>query len=362
MNALSLFSGIGGMDLAAEAAGIGTVAMCERDPFCRSVLRRYWPDVPIYEDIKKLEGKDIETRIDVIHGGPPCQPVSVAGRRRGKEDERYLWGEVYRIVGDLMPDFLVFENVPGILSIAGDEICKTLDGFGYHIGICQFEAAAVGAPHRRMRVFFVAHSKSGRSQSRAGERNGHFETRREGTDYQAPGSGESSGTVPHPRTEGFAKQCRMREGRPIAGEICQEPGRGQIAYPERPDSLFVPHAESDGRRSRRAEPEGFAREPEPSIGGRSVPNPDSQRREEQQPPLGSVECCGGRFIEPGMGGMAAGAPCWLGGYWMNEPDIPRIAKGVKNRVARLRALGNCVVPAQAYPIFRAIVEAEEKLW
>jgi DNA (cytosine-5)-methyltransferase 1 len=163
LNALSLFSGIGGMDKAAEDAGIKTVAFCEKEPFCQAVLRERWPGVPIFEDIKELRGDMIGTPIDVIHGGPPCQPVSVAGRRRGKDDERYLWGEVFRVVAEIMPRFCVFENVPGILNIAADDICKNLERLGYSVGICCFEAAAVGAPHRRARVFFVAHSESGRS-------------------------------------------------------------------------------------------------------------------------------------------------------------------------------------------------------
>jgi DNA (cytosine-5)-methyltransferase 1 len=108
VNALSLFSGIGGIDLAAEKAGIKTAAFCEKDTFCQAVLRKHWPGVPIFEDIKELRSENIGTSIDVIHGGPPCQPVSLAGRRRGKSDERYLWGQVFRIVADVMPRFCVF--------------------------------------------------------------------------------------------------------------------------------------------------------------------------------------------------------------------------------------------------------------
>lgn len=362
MKALSLFSGIGGLDLAAEAAGIRTAAMCEQDPFCRSVLRKHWPDVPIYEDIKKLEGRNIEARINVIHGGPPCQPVSVAGRRRGKEDPRYLWGEVYRIAGELMPDFLVFENVPGILSIAGDEICQALDGIGYHIGICQFEAAAVGAPHRRMRVFFVAYAKSRRPVSWAGERIRHEKENKERPEHTAPGSGESPGAVSYPGRG-------LLTGRSIRGTFREECGERTAAHAERPDSAPVANPSRNGRGSRRPQAEGLAWEYGASRAGGVIPDADGQRLQEQQSPiaekrewtaLGSTECSGRRLTQPGMGGVAPGTPPWMDGrvWWGREPDIPRAARGIKNRVARLKALGNCVVPAQAYPIFRAIAESE----
>jgi site-specific DNA-cytosine methylase len=439
MRALSLFSGRGGVDLAAEAAGIRTVAMCERDPFCRAVLRKFWPLVPIYEDITKLRGSDMDEKIDVIHGGPPCQPVSVAGRRRGKEDERYLWGEVYRVVGDLMPRFLVLENVPGILSIAGDEICQTLDGIGYNIGICQFEAACVGAPHRRMRVFFVGHSKH--DGSFAATLAGSAGTD-EGNDKKgAFGAAELEGTGG--RGNGNALEDAgfgMRERRSIRGAFHGERGEEAPSFAERPGCPFMPfmadaqserrghgydrknigkayrkidsftdagllrgnvsHAESRRREQGAKNPGGYREGGEQrtwdrpacsctdfsdaddqrelqqagrfgKFGRRScdicelVSHSDRERRQEQQSPLskegeraalGSVERHCRRLTEPGLGGMAPGTPCWLDEYWLSEPDIPRIAKGVKNRVARLRALGNCVVPAQIYPIFRALVE------
>jgi DNA (cytosine-5)-methyltransferase 1 len=391
MKALSLFSGIGGMDLAAEAAGIRTAAMCELDPFCRSVLRKYWPDIPIYEDIKKLEGRDVETRIDVIHGGPPCQPASLAGRRRGKEDERYLWDEVFRLIGEITPDYVVCENVPGIITIAGDEICKTLESLGYSVGILSFEAACVGAPHRRMRVFFVAYAKSGRSQPQSGERRRDFESRHERTEYQIAGSGQSSVTLSD-------AGCRLFTRSPIRGTVCGEFEEGAAIDAERPDSspvadtcnfrglqqnrkfsLFGKWPRDGGKaisfpprardRSRRLPSEGFARESEASDSYSPVSYTDRKRLEEQQlaiaaererASLGSTECCSQGLIEPCLGGVAHGPPCWLDGrvWWGQEPDIPRIAKGVKDRVARLRALGNCVVPAQVYPIFRAIIELE----
>ena len=158
MRALSLFSGIGGDTLAAKAAGIETVAFCEKDIFCQKVLARHWPDVPIFTDVYELRGDQFEG-IDIVYGGFPCQPFSVAGKQKGKADARHLWPEVARLVGEIKPRWCFFENVPGILNIAGDDVCADLERLGYNVGIWNFEAAAVGANHRRARIAFVAHSR-----------------------------------------------------------------------------------------------------------------------------------------------------------------------------------------------------------
>ena len=250
MTGLSLFSGIGGLDLAAEMAGIQTVAMCEKDPFCRRVLCKHWPDVPIYEDVFELRGEDVGP-VDVIHGGFPCQPFSVAGRQRGQKDERYLWPEFSRLVEEIGPRWVVAENVPGILTLAADDVCKDLERLDYSVGIWHFEAAAVRAPHRRARVFFVGYS-----------------------DCQGLS---------------IAQRCRENAERTGGGATCRA-------------SWWS--------------------------------------------------------AEPDVGRGLDGLYPWLDGNW--ERGIPRTAVGVKDRVNRLRALGNAVVPQQAYPIFAAIAETEKQ--
>ncbi len=156
MRALSLFSGIGGDTLAAKIAGIDTVAFCEKDIFCQKVLARHWPDVPIFTDVYELRGDQFEG-IDIMYGGFPCQPFSVAGKQKGKDDARHLWPEVARLVGEIKPRWCFFENVPGILNIAADDVCADLERLGYEVGVWNFEAAAVGANHRRARIAFIAH-------------------------------------------------------------------------------------------------------------------------------------------------------------------------------------------------------------
>ena len=130
MLGLSLFSGIGGLDLAFEQAGGRVIAMCEKDSFCRKVLHKHWPGVPVFEDVKELHGSDVGA-VDVIYGGFPCQPFSVAGDRRGKDDARYLWPEFSRLVREIKPRWIVAENVPGILRIAADDVCSDLERQGY---------------------------------------------------------------------------------------------------------------------------------------------------------------------------------------------------------------------------------------
>ena len=148
MNGLSLFSGIGGIDLAFTWAGGNILAFCEIDNYCQKVLHKHRPEVPIFTDIHELnrdvvENAGISTAIDIIYGGFPCQPFSVAGNKKGKNDTRYLWPEFSRVVREFRPSWVVGENVPGILNIAADTVCTDLEREGYEVGIWDYEAASV---------------------------------------------------------------------------------------------------------------------------------------------------------------------------------------------------------------------------
>ena len=157
MNALSLFSGIGGLDLAAEWAGFKTVAFCERDEFCQKVLAARWPHVRIFDDVRTIATNELPA-IELIHGGYPCQPFSHAGKREGHADERHLWPAMRRIVQEMRPTWVVGENVVGHVTVGLDDVLRDLEEDGYEARAFVFEARAVGAPHGRYRTFIVANA------------------------------------------------------------------------------------------------------------------------------------------------------------------------------------------------------------
>lgn len=170
MNALSLFSGIGGLDLAAEWAGFKTVAFCERDEFCQKVLRKHWPDVRIFDDVRTLDTTELPA-IDIVFGGYPCQPFSSAGQRKGASDERHMWPHMLDVVRRVKPTWVVGENVKGHIYLGLDEVLDDMENEGFETRAFAIPAGAVKAPHSRERVFVVSYSESNRHRSRGEVRN-----------------------------------------------------------------------------------------------------------------------------------------------------------------------------------------------
>ena len=162
----SLFSGIGGFDLAAEWMGWDNIFHCEWNDFGKKVLNYYWPQSISYHDITKTDFTIHRGRIDVLTGGFPCQPYSTAGKRLGKEDERHLWPEMLRAIREIKPRWIVGENVLGLVSWNGgmvfEEVCAELEAEGYEVQPYVLPAAGVNAPHQRYRVWFVANSNDNR--------------------------------------------------------------------------------------------------------------------------------------------------------------------------------------------------------
>lgn len=164
MNHGSLFSGIGGFDLAAEWMGWNNLFHCEWNPFGQKVLKHYWPEAESFHDITQTDFKPYANRIDILTGGFPCQPYSLAGKRKGKDDERHLWPEMLRAIREIQPRWVVGENVFGLINWSGGlvfhKVQSDLETEGYEVFPYVLPAAAVNAPHRRDRVWFVAHSNS----------------------------------------------------------------------------------------------------------------------------------------------------------------------------------------------------------
>ncbi len=163
MRVLDLFSGIGGFSLGLERAGMRTVAFCEIEPFCRAVLRKHWPDVPIYDDVRTLTAERLRTDgivPDVICGGFPCQDISIAqgSSREGLDGERSgLWSEYARIIGEVRPRYVIVENVAGLLSLGVDRVLGALATLGYDAEWHCIPAGTVGAPHIRDRFWLVGY-------------------------------------------------------------------------------------------------------------------------------------------------------------------------------------------------------------
>ena len=188
---LDLFSGIGGFSLGLESAGlVDTVAFCDFDKYCKQVLKKHWEHVPIYNDVKELNYERLKTDgivseergIDIITGGYPCQPFSVAGRKKGEEDPRHVWPEMFRLVQELRPTWVIGENVGGHIKLGLDTVLENLESEGYTARTFSISASSIGANHQRERIWTIAHSNElgrndrsnywqGRSVSNDEERN-----------------------------------------------------------------------------------------------------------------------------------------------------------------------------------------------
>ena len=284
----SLFSGIGGLDLGLERAGMTVTWQSEIDPYACKVLAKHWPGVPNHGDIKNIDWRTVEP-VDIICGGYPCQPFSTAGKRRGINDPRHLWPWVRDAISALRPRYAILENVRGHLSMGGLTVIGELAEIGYDAEWRVVSAAGLGAPHRRDRIIIIAYPNGGRSQVSAQRqqpseqlpsRNGR--ERQVGNVANTEIKQRNGGEFGHRAKEGVAQ-------RPIGIEVRRK--RGVMAYADHCGHVYTEVSQQSDIR-RRCQESGWEQ-------------------------------------------------------WEVEPDVGRVADGVPHRVDRLRGLGNAVVPQVA---------------
>ena len=313
----SLFSGIGGFELGLErTGGFKTVWQCEIDPFCLKVLEKHWPGVKRFADIKKMGIGEEIPYVDVICGGFPCQPVSCAGKRKGKEDTRWLWPEFCRVVRCVRPEWVLIENVPGLLSADSGRlfagILRDLSESGYDAEWNIVSAASVGAPHLRKRVFIVAHtSQPGRQQITRSTHGDEAEDERRTT------------------KENNEPECDGESGR--KGHVADTIGLGRYGWA----GVF--------RQGRGEESEDCcAKLPDTRCEG--LPRPEQEWEHGR-----SAAQCDRWIFERRLGRASDGLFKGLDRPWGKgwEDGTPRIATGQKDRVNRLKALGNAICPQVA---------------
>lgn len=291
----SLFSGIAGLEAGLESLGLGPVLwQCDSDPAARRVLAARYPGVRCYEDVRQIDGS--AARVQLVCGGFPCQPHSTAGKRKGTKDPRWLWPEFARVIEAVRPQAVFIENVPGLRSSGLSEVLADLADLGFDAEWDLFRASDVGAPHRRTRLFVLAHAN--------GDPLG-LQPRRGGG---ARGEGEAIAL--HDGGAGLVGSVAHAVGQ---GEL--QPGRGE-------------------RSQRRRAGHG---------GGPALPHAHGER-------------LAGRSDDEAAAGPPGGDAAQGSHAWAVEPDVGRVAHGVPARAHRLRLLGNSCVPQQAALAFQVLSE------
>jgi DNA (cytosine-5)-methyltransferase 1 len=384
---LDLFSGIGGFSLGLESAGlVETVAFCDFDQYCQQVLNKNFPGVPVYGDVKELNYEKLKAdgidQVDIITGGYPCQPFSVAGRKKGEQDPRHVWPEMFRLIKELRPTWVIGENVGGHIKLGLDSVLENLESEGYSARTFSISASSVGANHKRERVWIVANSgrSIGREQPPRNSKSigcWSFETPEwstdtdqiarssEGAEIMADsdkmqrqllrgqqskqreetfeGTGERSGT----QNDFSDSESIVSDG----GEYREHSEKRKAEGQTRREGCLL--ADSESIKSwEQTEREGWENSSRGSSNSRRhsqertkyVTDANSSRLEEQR-----------RSFTTEQENQASQCGRW----WDIEPDVGRVAHGVPKKVDRLKCLGNSVVPQIPFVIGLAIKETIE---
>jgi DNA (cytosine-5)-methyltransferase 1 len=350
----SLFCGIGGFDLGLERAGMQCAWQVEIDPYAQKVLAKHWPDVRRHADVCTFPPEEGNWEVDVICGGFPCQDISYAGKGAGLAGARSgLWYEFARIIGDLRPRYVIVENVSALLTRGMGEVLGTLASLGYDAEWHVIPASAVGAPHRRDRVWIVAYA-DGRQV-----RGFNADTR-------------DGGAVPQQGAERIV--CEIGGGDDVA-----DADGGGVRLRRRSSTAAAAggrEGEGDQRQRLRADagPGGEGGDVadarrEHGDGGPGVEGAPCRQAKERSEEVHHAERCRevGDVSHAVSDGPQGIVEAWAtpgpadgsgGGWWATEPDVGRVAHGVPSRVDRLRCLGNAVVPQVVELIGRAIMDRE----
>ena len=307
MKHVDLCSGIGGFALGFEWAGLSKpVLFCDIEPWSRRVLAKHWPDVPIAEDVKELanEPDGLVPDCDILTAGYPCQPFSLAGERRGTEDDRHIWPYILSIVKAKRPSWCVFENVYGHVSMGLDEVLSDLEGEGYAARPFIVPACAADAPHRRDRVWIIARNVGDTISSR-----------------QSGIVGRQSKQKPQNRCADVAHTSRLHSNG--SGEHTHQSERQE---PKLGDSRGKKHvAYTASKRQQGSRLHGRSQHQTQDQVGQADRADNSSQRDAQ--------------------------------FWLPEPAVGRVANGIPRRVDRLRGLGNAIVPQIAMRIGQTIKES-----
>ena len=342
---LDLFSGIGGFSLGLEATGeFETVAFCDYDPFCQKVLRKHWENVPIYGDIKELTYEKLKANginnIDIITGGYPCQPFSVAGNKKGEQDPRHLWPEYFRLVQECRPTWVIGENVGGHIKLGLDTVLSDLESEGYSARTFSISASSVGANQQRERVWIVANSNDRLSKQ------SNEEVRTGRNTFDNGNSDMANSNIE--RLEG--------SNRSLSSEYERDKGRNSH---EHSDEKIMANSSSERLERHRREYELREDSQEGKVSRSSEDVANSERIRQQGP---------GKPIGPSNTKTDSnGKTSWFDhgsereeGWWDVEPNVGRVAHGIPHRVDRLKSLGNSLIPHIPYYIGQSIIQSERE--
>jgi DNA (cytosine-5)-methyltransferase 1 len=386
---LDICSGIGGFSLGLEATGgFDTVAFCEFDDFCCKVLNKHWPNVPIYKDLKEI-GNDPERIIqefDLICGGIPCQPFSLAGKQKGKEDDRHLWPYMYAIVKSKKPTWVIVENVGGFVNVALDDVCLDLETQGYATQSFIIPACSVEAPHKRDRIWILGKYTSEFEKPLVDTDKVRLEQHNSAQKEIIRGSETSTTTtsndVANPKElRNYEHDNGERTQQDREHRVSQQPGgegslggTDDVANPKLVSSDSISDSGSNtkteseqgqktGNLDRSSGRQDVAYSNSEGLEGSEEAGDTQESREEREQLASGQDSSLSKWnTKPGVGGVADGIPTRLDGHlgFEREPNIPRVATGIPDRVNRLKALGNSIVPQIVYNIGLAILEEEKR--